>query len=123
MIPAISKTISKNYLPVQYLIQASIIIYLTGFPLQANYNPIEKGVLIGFHFLKYLSYLFEVSAVEIYKSWVMRVVFCFNIPTLFRMSGRLLNVNKRFVLIVWETGLVTFVYIFLMKSFANFSDF
>ena len=46
------------------------------------------------------------------KSWVMRVVFCFNIPTFsafFRVSGRLLNVNKRVFLIVRKTGTVAFV--------------
>ena len=48
------KNISKTFLAVQTrvveaLIQGSIIICLTCFPLQANHNPIEKGVLVGLH--------------------------------------------------------------------------
>ena len=51
-----TKTISKTCLAVQTrafgaLLQASIIIYLTSFLLQANHTPIEKGVLVGFHYI------------------------------------------------------------------------
>ena len=114
MITAISKAISKTCLVVQMqavgaLIQTRISNLFPTYFIKPQSDR-EEGSRCFLYLIKSTISASGLDWRDI-KSWVMRVT-CFDIPSFspfFRLSGWLLNVYKRYLSIVWETGTVAFV--------------